>query len=58
MRQMVNDQAGWKFEEKVVEIHEKRENRVITLYNEIYIFTSVYITNACSKWVHHDRDGK
>ena len=38
-----------------MEIREKRENAVIILYNKIYIFTSVYATNACSKWRHHNR---
>lgn len=27
----------------------KKENTVITLHNETYIFTSIYITNPCSK---------
>ena len=53
MRQMINGLAGEKVEEQVeenvVEIHEKGENTVVALYNEIYIFTSVYITNVCSK---------
>ena len=47
----ISDQKtrGEKVEGKVVEIHDKRENKVIMLYNEIYIFTSAHKTNTCSK---------
>ena len=49
MRYVIKGKVAGKVEEKVVEIHEKRENTVIILYNKTDILTSVYITNASSK---------